>query len=175
MLRDGPDNLSLMLSCITRPMRLRTVTHRPMGLIGLYIHCAPLPVGYSPTPVIWRVRQRQSVFIFDQYYIIIIIILFIVYDLISNLKLTDENGHDFQCLVWVVIFESGFYYVFIILFYLVGLFEISVYPNGLSPLAPSWYRESRKLSFGPWLIQRDSHLLLYSFWYFTGSYLLLAI
>jgi hypothetical protein len=49
VLRDGPDNLSLRLSCITRPMRLHTVTHRPVGPIGLYIHRAPLPVGYSPT------------------------------------------------------------------------------------------------------------------------------
>jgi hypothetical protein len=49
VLRGGPDNLSLRLSCITRPLRLRMVTHKPVGPTGLYIHCAPLPVGYSPT------------------------------------------------------------------------------------------------------------------------------
>jgi hypothetical protein len=50
VLRDGPGDLSLILSCITRLLRLRTVTHRPVGPIYLYIHCTPLPVGYPPTP-----------------------------------------------------------------------------------------------------------------------------
>jgi hypothetical protein len=35
--------------------------------------------------------------------------------------------------------------------------------EGLSPLAPGWYRESRELSFGLKLVQRGSHLLLYFF------------
>jgi hypothetical protein len=49
VLRGGPDNLGLSLSCITRPLRLRTVNHRPVGPTGLYIHCTPLPIGYSST------------------------------------------------------------------------------------------------------------------------------
>jgi hypothetical protein len=35
--------------------------------------------------------------------------------------------------------------------------------EGFSPLAPGWHRESRELSFRPWLVQRVSHLLLYIF------------
>jgi hypothetical protein len=35
--------------------------------------------------------------------------------------------------------------------------------EGFSLLALGWYRESQELSFDPWLVQRDSHLLLYLF------------
>jgi hypothetical protein len=49
VLIDGPGELSLRLPCITRPLWLRTVTYRPVGPTGLYIHCAPLLVGYPPT------------------------------------------------------------------------------------------------------------------------------
>jgi hypothetical protein len=41
VLRDGPGDLSLMLPCITRPTGYI--------LLGLYIHRAPLLVGYPPT------------------------------------------------------------------------------------------------------------------------------
>jgi hypothetical protein len=47
VLRDGPDNLSLSLFCITRPLQLHMVTYRHVGPTSLYIHCAPLSVGYS--------------------------------------------------------------------------------------------------------------------------------
>jgi hypothetical protein len=72
MLRGGPGNSQSELPCITRPLWLRTVTHRPVGSTGLYMYCASLPVGLSTDPVIWRVRLCQSVF-FDQYYIYIIL------------------------------------------------------------------------------------------------------
>jgi hypothetical protein len=42
VLRGGPDDLSLRLSCITRPTGYI--------LLGLYIHCAYLLVGYPLTP-----------------------------------------------------------------------------------------------------------------------------
>jgi hypothetical protein len=68
VLRGGPNNLSLRLSCITILLRLRTVTYRPVGPIGLYIYCAPLPVGYSPTSSLDGIGSAR-VFYFDQYYI----------------------------------------------------------------------------------------------------------
>jgi hypothetical protein len=40
VLRDGPGNSQSELPCITRPLWLRTVTHRPVGPIGLYMYCA---------------------------------------------------------------------------------------------------------------------------------------
>jgi hypothetical protein len=49
VLRGGPDNISLRLSCITRPLLLHIVTHRPMGPIDMYIHYAALLIGYSLT------------------------------------------------------------------------------------------------------------------------------
>jgi hypothetical protein len=52
VLRDGPDNSQSELPCITRPLWLRTVTHRPVGPTGLYMYCASLPVGLSIDPVI---------------------------------------------------------------------------------------------------------------------------
>jgi hypothetical protein len=65
------------------------------------------------------------------------------------------------------------------LFYYIILFSRLIWDlgmsEGFSPLTPSWYRESREISFGPWLVQRGSNLLLYSFCHFTGSYLFLAI
>jgi hypothetical protein len=72
VLRGGPGNSQSELPCITRPLWLRTVTHRPVGPTGLYMYCASVPVGLSTDSVIWRVRLCQSVF-FDQYYIFIIL------------------------------------------------------------------------------------------------------
>jgi hypothetical protein len=37
MLRGGPGNSQSELPCITRPLWLRTVTHRPVGPIGLML------------------------------------------------------------------------------------------------------------------------------------------
>jgi hypothetical protein len=71
VLRGGPGNSQSELPCITRPLWLRTVTHRPVGSTGLYMYCAYVPVGLSTDPVIWRVRLGRSVF-FYQYYIFII-------------------------------------------------------------------------------------------------------
>jgi hypothetical protein len=52
---------------------------------------------------------------------------------------------------------------FSILFYLVGLFEILVHPKSflLWPLVGT--EKNRELSFGHWLVQRVSYLLLYLF------------
>jgi hypothetical protein len=137
VLRGGPGNSQSELPCITRPLWLRTVTHRPMGPTGLYMYCASLPAGLSTDPVIWRVRLCQSVF-FDQYYI------YIILDMIT-----------FLIPIWAIripcpsVFSVGglirdwnlFRYT--ILLYLSGLFRILVLSEELSSLAPSWYRESR--------------------------------
>jgi hypothetical protein len=50
VLRGRPGDLSLMLSYITKLVRLRTMTHRPVGPTGLYIHYASLSIGYPLTP-----------------------------------------------------------------------------------------------------------------------------
>jgi hypothetical protein len=64
VLRDESGDLSLRLSCITRP-----TGYFPLGL---YIHCAPLLVGYPPTPSFGGFG-RARVFSFDQYYIFTIL------------------------------------------------------------------------------------------------------
>jgi hypothetical protein len=74
VLRGGPDNSQSELHCITRPLWLRTVTHRLMGPTGLYMYYASFPVGLSIDPVIWRVRLCQSVFLL----INIIFLLFLI-------------------------------------------------------------------------------------------------
>jgi hypothetical protein len=51
VLRGGPGNFQSELPCITRPLWLRTVTHRPVGPIGLYMYCASLPAGLSTDSV----------------------------------------------------------------------------------------------------------------------------
>jgi hypothetical protein len=68
----GLGNLGPSLSCITRPMWLRTMSHRPVGLISLYIHCASLPVGY-PSTSSFDGFDRARVFYF---WINIILLLF---------------------------------------------------------------------------------------------------
>jgi hypothetical protein len=55
-MRDGPGNSQSELPCITRPLWLRTVTHRLVGPTGLYMYYASVPVGLFTDPVIWRVR-----------------------------------------------------------------------------------------------------------------------
>jgi hypothetical protein len=77
---ERPDNLSLRLSCIIKPLRFCTVTHRPVGLIRLYIHCAPLSVGYSLTSS-FDGFGRARVF----YFCLILYYYYVVYDLILNL------------------------------------------------------------------------------------------
>jgi hypothetical protein len=62
MLRGGPGNSQSELPCITRPLWLLTVTHRPVGPTGLYMYCASLPAGLSIDPVSWRVWLCQIVF-----------------------------------------------------------------------------------------------------------------
>jgi hypothetical protein len=80
VLRDGPNNLSPRLSCITRLLRLCTVTHRLVGPTSLYIHCAPLFVGYSLT-LSFDGFGHTKVFYFCP-----ILYYYAVYDLISNLN-----------------------------------------------------------------------------------------
>jgi hypothetical protein len=125
--------LSLRLPCITRLLWLRTVTHRPVGPIGLYMHFASLSVRLSTDPVIWWVRLCQSVFFF----INIIFLLFLnSFDFKS--KVERLGYHVFQCLVWASIFEIGIYIE--ILYYF-------IYPAYLG----SWYVRMA-FSFGPWLV-----------------------
>jgi hypothetical protein len=62
------------------------------------------------------------------------------------------------------IFELWILFSFIILLFIRLIRDLDR-SEELSPLTPGWYRESRKLSFGPWLVQRVSHLLLYYFLY----------
>jgi hypothetical protein len=81
VLRGGLDNLSPRLSCITKPLRLRMVIHRPVGLIDLYIHCTPLLVGYSPTS---SFDELGHVRLF--YFLLILYYYYVVYDLIPNLN-----------------------------------------------------------------------------------------
>jgi hypothetical protein len=121
-------------------------------------------------PVTWRVRQCQSVLFFiniiHYYYYVYNLIL----NLIERLKWT-----------WLSVFSAGDHIWvwnlsrFIILFYLAGLFEISVCPKdfllwplvgtkkvGIQSSSPLWY----SIGF---------HLLLYFVLWFMGSQLLLAI
>jgi hypothetical protein len=137
VLRGGPGDSQSKLSCITRPLWLRTVTHRPMGPTGLYMYCASLPVGLSTDPVIWRVRLCQSVFFWS-----ILYLYYSWYDYIFNpnwaimLPCTSVFSVGDHIRDWNLLRE-------IILLYLSGLFRILVLSKRLSPLAPSWYRESR--------------------------------
>jgi hypothetical protein len=99
VLRGGSGSSQSELPCITRPLWLRTVTHRP--------------VGYPPIPSFGRFGCVR-VFYFDQYYIFIIII-----DMIKIFKSKFERlGYNvLQCLVWAVISETGIYFVhYIIIF-----------------------------------------------------------
>jgi hypothetical protein len=135
---------------------------------SLCIHCAPLFVGYSPTSSFDEFGSARSVF-FYQYYIN----YYSVYDLISNLI-----GR--LWLTWLSVFSVGGHirvwilFYFIILFYLACLFETSICPKGFllwplvgtekvesSPFVPGWYRESL--------------IYYYIFFFYTDSYLLLAI
>jgi hypothetical protein len=174
VLRGRPGNPSLRLSCITRPMQLRTVSHRPMGPISLYIYCAPLYVDYPPTPsfdgsILMDPSGRARFFWFlDQYFLLL---FWIWFD--SNLNWAVRT----PCIL--VFSMGGHIRVWILLYFYIILFSHLIWDlgmsEGFSPLAPGWYRESRELSFGPWLVQRVSHLYYIIFWYFTGSYLILAI
>jgi hypothetical protein len=68
VLRSGPSNSQSELPCITRPLWLRTVTHRPVGL-PVCICIAPLCLSdYPPTPSFGGLGCVR-VFSFDQYYI----------------------------------------------------------------------------------------------------------
>jgi hypothetical protein len=76
VMRGGKDNISQMLSCITISLRLRTVTHMPVEPTGLYIHCAPL-LSVIHRPHYLTGSAVPECFIFDQYYIIIIMLYMI--------------------------------------------------------------------------------------------------
>jgi hypothetical protein len=60
VLRGGPDNSQSELPCITRPLWLCTVTHRPVGPTGLYMYCASLPAGLT-TGLLWPVVGTEKV------------------------------------------------------------------------------------------------------------------
>jgi hypothetical protein len=141
VLRCGSDNLSMRLSCITRSLWLRTVTHRSVGPTGLYIYYAPLSVDYSLTSSFDEFGSSRVLYFWS---ILFIIIQYFIWfsNLIERLGLIwlstfSVGGHT---RVWILLH-------FIILFYLSGLFEITVCP--------------KCFLFGPWLVQWGSHLLLY--------------
>jgi hypothetical protein len=96
VLRDMSDNLSLKLSCITRPLRLHTMTHRPVGPTGLYIHCAPLTVGYSPISSFDGFSRARVFYFFTN----IIYYYYLIYNLIPNL--IERLG-----LKWFSVFSVG--------------------------------------------------------------------
>jgi hypothetical protein len=141
--------------------------------LGLYMHYTLLPVGYPPTSSFGGFRHARcflfgSIFYYYYYYYY----YYSEYNLISIL-IEWLGSHVFQCLVWAAIFKSGFYSVFIILFYLAGLFEISVCPKSFllwhlvgtekvrsSPLASGWYRESPFCIIFLFIISR----VVISFW-----------
>jgi hypothetical protein len=138
VLRDGPGNIQSELPCITRPLRLRAVTHRPVGPTGLYMYCASLPVELSTDPVIWRVRLCQSVFFWSLLYFIIILymIKFLIQIWAIRISCTSVFSVGGHIRDWNLVHDTK-------LLYLSGLFRILVLSEGLSPLALSWYRESR--------------------------------
>jgi hypothetical protein len=167
VLRDGPDNLSLKLSCIIRLMRLRTVIYRPVGPINLYIYCAPLPVDYSLTSSFDGFGCARVFYFWS-----ILYYYYVVYVLISNLV-------DRLWWTWLSVFSVGGHIRvwtllrFIILFYLSGLFEILVCPKGFllwplvstekvgnSPLSPGWYREAHICYYICFIISQ----VVISFW-----------
>jgi hypothetical protein len=124
VLSGEPDNFSLRLSCITRPLWLRTVTHRPVGPTGLYIHCAPLYVDYSPTSSFDGFSHAR-----EFYFLSIFFYYYLEYDLIPNLikrlwwiwlSVFSVGGHIW---IWSLLY-------FMILFYLASLFRILVCPKG---------------------------------------------
>jgi hypothetical protein len=121
VLRGGPGNCQSELPCITRPLWLRTVTHRPVGPTGLNMYCAPLSAGLSTDPVIWRVRLCRSIFI-------LINTIFLLFWIWFNFKSKFERlwYNVLQCLVWAAISETKIY--FMILYYY-------IYPAYLG----SWY------------------------------------
>jgi hypothetical protein len=80
VLRGGPADLSLRLPCITKPLLLRTVTHRPVGPIDLSIHRTPLLIGHSPTSSLDEIGSAK-VF----YFLSILYYYYYVYNLMSNL------------------------------------------------------------------------------------------
>jgi hypothetical protein len=138
VLRGRPGNSQSELPCITRPLWLRTVTHRPVGPTGLYMYCASVPVGLSTDPVIWRVRLCQSIFLLILLYFIIILnmIKFLIQIWVIMIPCTSVFSVGGHIRDWNLFRD-------IILLYLSGLCRILILSEGFSPLAPGWYRESR--------------------------------
>jgi hypothetical protein len=138
VLRGGPGNFQSELPCITRPLWLRTVTHRPVGPTGLYMYCASVSVGLSTDPVIWRFRLCQSAFFWSLLYLIII--LYMIKSLIQiwaiRIPCTSVFSVGGHIRDWNLVRDT-------ILLYISGVFRILILSEGFSPLAPSWYRESR--------------------------------
>jgi hypothetical protein len=105
VLRGKTDNPNLRLSYITRPMRLRMVSHRLVGPISLYIHCAPLSVSYSSISSFDRFDSAKVFYFLS---ILYYYYYYTVYDLILNLF----EGLGIRPSVFSVcgaILNSGFY------------------------------------------------------------------
>jgi hypothetical protein len=124
VLRDELGDLSPRLSCTIRP------TGYVRCPIGMWDPLVCIYIAHLYLSVIHRSRHLTGsavprVFLFDQNYIY----YYFVYDLILNL--IERLG-----LKWLIVFSVGGHirvwilFCFIILFYLAGLFEISVYPKG---------------------------------------------
>jgi hypothetical protein len=163
VLRGGPDNSQSELPCITRPLWLRTVTHRLVGPTSLYMYCASLPVGLSTNPVIWRVRQCHSVFL-------LINIIFLLFWIWLNFKSKFERlgYHVLQCLVWAAIFETKIYFM-ILYYYIYPAYLGSWYcPKGflLWPLVGTEKVGMRSASLSEYSV--GSHLFIFRFDTFTG-------
>jgi hypothetical protein len=112
VLRGGPGNLSMRLYCITRLTGYI--------LLGLYIHCAPLLVGYPPTPSFGGFG-RARVFFFIKF----IFLLFFIW-----LR--------FLIQIWAIM-------ILYLSVFSVGRPYLSLdstlfcYFSGCGPSAPSWY------------------------------------
>jgi hypothetical protein len=126
--------------------------------------------------IIWWVRSCHSVFFLDH---ILLLLLFWIWFSKYNLLLLFWIWFSFRIPCLSVFSVGGHIRVWILLYFYIILFSRLIWDpgmsEGLSLLAPDWYRESRELSFGPWLVQRVSHLYYILFYHFTGSYLYLTI
>jgi hypothetical protein len=85
VLRGGPGDLSLRLSCITRP----TGYISPWSVYTLRTFTCRL----STDPVIWRVRPCQSVFLLNQYYI---------FNILNMIKIFNPNLNDYDTMPFSV-------------------------------------------------------------------------
>jgi hypothetical protein len=145
---------------------LRAVTNRPVRPIDLYIHCAPLLVGHSPTSSFDGIGSAMIIFLWS-----ILYYYYPIYDMILNL--IERLG-----LKWLSVFSVGGHirvwilFRFIILFYLSSLFETSVCPKGFL-LWPRIGTESFPFIIIFYFI--ISHIVISFWWYDNWSHTLIHL